>query len=533
MNNIIFIFTSLSFFIWVIRNTFYWVYLWQLKEYRLDRVLIHFKETYQGKRILLSPFLWIKILLIIGYGYIVFNNEYLLFYQIFISLIFYYEAFSVLQEIIFHRLRRPSSTIKGVIMCSLTIFFISILFTIPFVDKYLWLLLLECLIPFIIYIIVFAFSFPTEIYHDYKIEKARKKLADHKKILVIAITGSYGKSSTKEFVSQILEKKFRLLKTQGSNNTPIGIANTILDGLKNNTEILVTEMGAYKKGEILELCEIVNPEIGIITGINDQHLSLFGSLSNTMQAKYELIDSLPKNGLALFNGNNNNAKKLYEKTKINKVLYEVKFSVNDVKRNIFAENIVTKKNSVSFDVILKRKKIHFEAPVIGAHNIENILPGIFIGNRLGISDFDLVKSVSSLQSLPKTMTKQELENGTIVIDDTFNTSQQAVRAALSYLKVFKQKRILVFQPMIELGVSAGDEHYRVAGDMVKICDYIFVTNENFLNQMREGASLINSKCEIRKASIVEIAKFIQNKVHKGDVVLFEGKEAGMVLNKIL
>lgn len=532
--NTIYFFASSAFFLWTIRNILYWVYLWQLKEYRLDRVVVHLRETHQGKMLMFSPTLLVKLALILGYGYIVFAPERLPLYQLLIAFMFYYEAFKVVQEVISRRLRRPVLTFKALIMLFGTLSIVSLLFVIPIMEPFLWLLILDRIIPFVIAGIVFAFSFPTELFRDYKIEKATKKIQSHKNLLVIGITGSYGKSTTKEFVSQILQRKFRLLKTKGTNNTPIGVASTILSGLKNNTQVFVAEMGAYKKGEIKELCSIARPKIGILTAVSDQHLSLFGSLENTMQAKYELIESLPKNGLALFNGNNENAHTLYTQTKKDKVLYVAEEKTRTKRKaDITATNIVAKKESISFDVVIKRRKLHFEAPVIGNHNVEDILPGIYLGNHLGMTDRELIQAVALLQTLPKTMTKQDLSNGAIAIDDTFNASPHAVSAALSYLKVYKQKRILVLQPMIELGKRGQDEHYRIAKEVGKICDEVFLTNKNFYGSFAKGVTEVNPACVVKAASITEIAEYINRKTRKGDVILFEGKEAGIVLDKVL
>ncbi len=531
--NTIYFFASSAFFLWAIRNILYWVYLWQLKEYRFDRVLIHLRETHQGKMLLFSPTLLIKLVLIFGYGYIVFSPNRLPLYQLIIAFVFYYEAFKVVQEVISRRLRRPVITFKALIMLFGTLGITCLLFVIPIMEPFLWLLILDRVISFVIAGIVFAFSFPTELFRDYKIESATKKIQSHKNLLVIGITGSYGKSTTKEFVSQILQRKFRLLKTKGTNNTPIGIASTILSGLKNNTQVFVAEMGAYKKGEIKQLCSIAHPKIGILTAVSDQHLSLFGSLENTMQAKYELIESLPKNGLALFNGNNENAYTLYQQTKKDKVLYLAQDKTSTKKANITAKHIVIKKDGVSFDVTLKRKTLHFEAPVIGAHNVEDILPGIYLGNHLGMTDKELIQAVALLQTLPKTMTKQELSNGAVAIDDTFNASPHAVSAALTYIKVYKQRRILVLQPMIELGKRAKDEHYRIAKEVGKICDEVFLTNRNFYGSFAKGVAEVNPSCEVKSASFTEIAEYINKRTRKGDVVLFEGKEAGIVLDKVL
>lgn len=538
----LFIFTSVLFFLLIFRDIFFWVWLWQLKEYRLDRFLVHLRETIQGKGSFFTKIAVLKWFLIFGYVFVVFKSNLLSAYQIFIVLVFSLQFFLILKNFSSAFIKRPIFTFKAIIILLLSLFLISLLFFLPLVEKFLWLLLLDKLIFLLVAFFIFAFSFPTSLYQDFKIGRATKKIKEHKKLLVIGVTGSFGKSSTKEYIAQILEKRFPVLKTKGTNNTPIGVANTILSGLKEETEIFVVEMAAYKKGEVKELCQIVRPQIGIITAVSFQHLSLFGSLQNIMEAKYELIKALPKEGLALFNGNNRNAYKLYKLTKKQKVLYQCFDSLyqcfdssnsrlkKSSRDNIFGFNIKTLKNSIEFDVLIEKKNLHLKAPLIGSHNVENILPAIYIAKYLGTSDGEIKKAVASLVPLPKTMMRHQLSNGVTFIDDTFNANPDAVLAALNYLKIYKGKKIMVLQPMIELGKNAKDEHYRVARAISDVCDYLFLTNNNFYKSIMRG---MNNGCIVRIENASEIATFIIENTNSKDVVIFEGKEAARSLSKLL
>ncbi len=539
--NILYFLASFCFFIWLVRNVFFWVFLWQIKEYRLDRIFAHVKETESGKKLFVSQFLLIKLLLIGGYIVPILDGRYLFFYQLLITAVFISEAVFVVQEIIFRRLRRPTLTIKSFFIFFFTIFSFTVFFRVPLIERFLWLLILDRLIPFFVAFFVYAFSVPGDFIKDLQIEKATKKLQEHKNVLIIAISGSYGKSSTKEYVSQILERKFNVLKTQGSNNTPIGIAKTVLSGLKNATEIFVVELGSYKRGEVAQLCQIVHPQIGITTGISNQHLSLFGSLENIIQTEYELIEALPKSGVSLFNGNDRYVKSLYSKAKIKKVLYttnnnskiEYATGARYLKSEISAANIVVGKQSVSFRVSINKKILELRAPVLGGHNVENILPGIFLGNYLGMSERQIKQAVSSLKPLQKTMVGHHIDTGAFVIDDTFNVSPNAVLAALEYMKIYKGKKILVLHPMIELGTMAKEEHVRIGKAIGMICDYVFLTNKNYWRDIRKGVQLAKSRCIIRASRPLEVASFIKATTQNGDIVIFEGKEATMALHEVL
>lgn len=529
----LFLITSLLFFIWIIKNIFFWVSLWQIKEYRFDRFILHFKETLQGRSLFFSPLIFLKWIGIIGYILVILNRNLVFSYDVFVLSIFALQAIISLREVFERGVRRPAFTLKALFIIGLTFFILLLLFRFPLLDRFVWLLILDRLVPLFIFIFVISFSLPTEFYYDIAIERGTKKIKASNDLIVIAVTGSYGKSSTKDYIAQILEKKFRVLKTQGTNNTPIGIARTILSGLRKNTEIFVVEMGAYKKGEIAYICQMVKPTIGVLTAVSPQHLSLFGSLQNTKKAKYELIQALPKDGLALFNGNNKIAYDLYKHASRRKILYKTSDSFRRVGVDIFAYNIVPRKTHVSFDVVIEHRTMRLVTPLIGAQNVENILPGIFIGKYLGMKDADIKKAVSLLSPLPKTMNRHEFSNGLIIIDDTFNANPEAVLAAVSYMKLYKGKRILVLQPMIELGKNAKEEHYRIGKEASMVYNYLFLTNKNFYEEVVKGVKSGKGKTIVRVSSPHKILQFINRETNKGDVVVFEGKEAGFVLDSIL
>ncbi len=532
---ILFIATSVLFFLWIIRNILFQVALWQLKEYRFDRILIHLRETRQGRQLFLSALSLIKLILIGSYVFVVFHESYFPFYYWALFFVYLISAVLVLRENFLNQQRIPTLTPKTLFITVVTIVIVFFFYAIPVVDKFLWLLLIDKISYLLVALLVFGLSFPTEIFRDIQVNKAREKIKQFKKLLVIGVTGSYGKSSTKDYTAQILCRKFTVLKTQGTNNTPIGIAQTVLQKLNRDTEIFVVEMGAYGRGEIAGMCAIVRPKIGILTAVNDQHLSLFGSLENTKKAKYELIESLPKEGIALFNGNNANALSLYQNTRKKKVLYRT--MIDSVPSgplpDIVADSVVVKKSGVSFAVHIGDKTMHLAVPLLGAHTIENILPGIYIANHLGMNDEEIKKAVSVLSPLPKTMIYHKLQNGITIIDDTFNANPDAVIAAVNYAKIYKGKKILVLQPMIELGRKTNAEHHRVAKEIARVCDHLLLTNKNYYSSIKAGIDDSKSTCTVEIVSPSEAAEYLSSQTKKGDIIVFEGKEAAYVIEKLL
>jgi len=186
----------------------------------------------------------------------------------------------------------------------------------------------------IFFIYVWASNYLLDPLNDliktYYVSKASTKLDHHQKLIVIGVTGSYGKTSTKEILHQILSTKYKVLKTPSSYNTAVGVANVVLKELKNDHEIFIVEMGAYKKGEIKKICELTKPHIGIITGLNEQHLDRFKTIENTLKAKTELIEALPSNSVIALNFDNSYLRYYYNQNLRNqKKLKVIPYAVNE------------------------------------------------------------------------------------------------------------------------------------------------------------------------------------------------------------
>ena len=266
-----------------------YAYFWQLKEYRLDRFK-DFLKSNQGEEIWKDPrFLWR------GIGAFI----------LLISPIPYIAITVLLLDVLFlllkHRkFRRPVFTIK----ITLIIFFSFLAEILLFKFFPLNLAFILFLRFFTISLLVFLFYIPSRLAKSFFIWRATAKISKYKKLLVVGITGSYGKSSVKEFASHFLATDFKVIKTPKNINSEIGIAKFILKTDFSGIDFFVCEMGAYRRGEIQTICDMVKPKVGILTTIAEQHLALFGSMQNIQSAKYELLRSIPKSGLVLTNADN-------------------------------------------------------------------------------------------------------------------------------------------------------------------------------------------------------------------------------------
>lgn len=513
----------LAFLVRTIRNSLYQVFLWQIKEYRLDRFLIHL-HTWQGKRMIFGPLSLIKWVLI---------GSYFWGLPIFLPVVavYVFEAVLNFKEIL-SSFKKPIFTFKATFVAGLVIILETLLFFWPSGQNgglALWVLVLDKILSPTVAIIFLSLSVPTTIQRRIVIDKAKEIIKKNAKLTTIGITGSYGKTSTKEFLATILAGKFKVLKTTGSNNTDIGVAKTILDNVKDQ-EIFICEMAAYKRGEIKTICDIVQPKMGVITAINEQHLDLFGTLENTIRTKYELIKALPAGGLGVFNGNNKYTNNLADKARtsgLNILVY--RYGRGD----IVARDIRVFPRKIECIALIGKEKQKLTANLLGKQNVENILAASAVAHHLGMTLSEIAEGVKKLVPPEMTMKPYPGPTGATLIDDTFNVNPAAVLAAIEYAEIYRGKKILVLQPMIELGSESERAHQEIGEVAAKTCDLIILTNKNFNEQFLKGANKVKDGGEKvinldNKSSAIKIKKIVD----KDSVVVFEGKESARVLNQL-
>ncbi len=470
-------------FLWFLRTTraiLFWLYLWQLKEYHLGRFLDHFR-TYKGQRIFLNGVFLFKLALI----FIFFIYPIFIFFIL--TFIYIAESLKILFDSIKRKIKKPILTKKTffLILTCLLFEFLSIFILInraqDIVSFIFWLLVLDVLIPIITSAIVLIFQPLAVLGRNQIIKKAKEKRKRFKNLIVIGVTGSYGKTSTKEFLSTILSEKFKVLKTKEHQNSEVGISFCILNELTEEHEIFICEMGAYNKGGIKLLCDIAKPKIGIITGVNEQHLATFKTMENLLSAEggRELIESLPEDGIAFFNGKNKYCRDLYQETKIEKYLYGENTS-------LFLENLEGAK-LVAQKLGMTDKEISR-----GVEKIKNILPGI-----------EIKKGINRLT----------------IIDATYSSNPTGVIAHLEYLKTFKGKKIIVMPCLIELGKASKEVHQRIGEKIVEVCDLAIITTKECFECIRKKAG--------DKALFIETPKKIFEKIKsftkEEDIVLLESR----------
>lgn len=472
--------------------------------------------------------LLILLLSVIG---LILNNKISNILLIVMAILIIVLAISIRNRIINDQNKKPLVITKRV---KRIIFTNTILYLIPIVllfinysnFKLVWLFILIYTIMIylnnIVVYIACIINLPVEslITLKYKLS-AIKKMNNINDLKVIGITGSYGKTSSKNVLNSILNVKYNTFASPRNLNTPKGLMTTINNDMDKFTEIFIAEMGAYKRGEVKELCDFVHPKYGIITRIGTAHLESFGSQENIQKGKMELIESLPKDGFGVLN--KDDALQVSYKRKNDVRIIWIGIDEDDV--DVRATNIKCSDKGTSFDVIFKDddKKYHFETKLLGKHNVYNILAALACGREFKIDIKDLQDSVRGLKPVEHRLELKKIGNF-YQIDDAYNSNPVGAKNALDVLDMMPGIKVVVTPGMIELGKKE-EELNRIFGEQIsKVADYVVLVGEKKTEPIKEG--LLNKKFDKDKIIVLNDVRkaytFVMNLVDDKDVyALFE------------
>ena len=319
------------------------------------------------------------------------------------------------------------------------------------------------------------------VYLYYK-NMAMKKLKSMN-IPVIGITGSYGKTSSKNIINDILSVKYNCFATPQNFNTPYGLIRSINNYLDKFNDIFIAEMGAFKVGEINKTCKLMKPTHGVLTTIGEAHLESFGSRENIQKGKFELIESLPSGGIAILNADDEWQVSYKLKNNKCKVLWiGIK---NDADINAF--NIKLSGTGTDFDVKFKGDDnvYSFHTKLLGEHNVYNILAGILLGRELKMSISELKRGVSSIQTIEHRL--QLKKSGSInIIDDAYNSNPVGSKMALDVLKLMPGFKIVVTPGMIELGSKQYELNKKFGTYIADSADYVILVGREQTKPIYDG-----------------------------------------------
>lgn len=502
----------------------------QLSGYKIKGYNVWLKDTKAKyiSRLAMLSFLSLACVLVTNALFDVYHQDsiysYLgLIFYIYFSIYFIIKMVNAPQKTPLAQTRRMARLISCLFIICLGITFVLIwvctewLWFIKFGVVVLTPLLLPILVPLSHFIMLPLESFIRWSY----IRKAKAKLAKRPDLIRIGITGSYGKTSVKHILFDMLNEKYNVCMSPHSFNTPMGLTKVVLKYLKPENHILIAEMGAKQVGDIAYLCNIIHPQHAIITGIGSQHLETFGSVENIKKTKNELVLSLPENANVVFNMENEGSKELYEECKLkNKFL--AGFGENS---ELKVSNTEITSNGMTFELEYKNKRKKCTCNLIGKHNLENILLSATLALKLGVSLEGIARAISELQPVAHRLEVIRNQNIT-VLDDAFNSSVEGSTAAVEVLSSFKDSvKICITPGMVEMGTEEFKVNENFGSQLGEVCDYVILVNK--VNQEALKKGLENTKIPKENIFLVDTLKLAKQKLgelitpDKNYVVLFE------------
>jgi len=339
---------------------------------------------------------------------------------------------------------------------------------------------------------------------------------------IVAVTGSVGKTSTKEMISSVLEQKYKVLKTQGNNNNDIGLPFTMLN-LKDE-EVIVLEMGMNHLKEISLLSEIAKPTIAVITNVGTAHIGNLGSKENILKAKMEIMDGMEQTGTIIIN-NDYPLLKDYNEFKVDHIL---RFSIHN-QSDFQATNIINFNNQTSYK--LEGNKI--EVPIMGDAFVYNSQAAYLVGRELGLTIKEIQTGIKKFKQVGNRM-KIETVGQMTIINDTYNANLEAMQSALDYLSKYEGKRkIAVLGDILELDNFSQEIHEQIGKLVVENkIDFLYTTGEASIHVVNSAiASGMNSN-KIKHLTKEEIGQLLLRDQQEGDIVLFKASNS-IKLNDVI
>lgn len=375
------------------------------------------------------------------------------------------------------------------------------------------------LVPYLVYFAAKLREAPERKINESFKNDARRIIDSRPELIVVGITGSYGKTSTKFILGEILKTKYNVLVPPASYNTPMGLTRAVREMLEPSHEVFIAEMGARRVGEINELCDIVKPRYGILTSIGSQHLETFGSIENIANTKFELAQSLPDSGVAFFPEDGAYCSKLYSQYAGNKRNFGFGEGLY-----MSAQNVKVGPEGSSFELVCNDGgRVMCRTKLLGRHNVMNILGCAACAREIGLEMNEIAAGIERVRPVEHRLQLIDGGTGVIVIDDAFNSNPEGTKAAMEVLAMFEGRKICVTPGMVELGVAEQEENRKFGERMASVCDIVILVGRRHTEPIREGLIKAGFSADniLTAANLNEATAILSGLTKPGDVVLFE------------
>ncbi len=343
---------------------------------------------------------------------------------------------------------------------------------------------------------------------------------------VVAVTGSVGKSTTKEMIATVLDGTYKVAKTPVNHNNDIGMPMAVL-AMPEDTHVAVLEMGMNHFREIAYLTNIGKPDIGVIINIGTMHIEHLGSQEGILKAKLEIREGMNEDGVLILNGDDTH---LWNQ-KIVTDIRRIHFGLNNTNASVIASSVEEEDGLLRFDVRAGEDVFPVRLPLNGLHYVSDALAAIAVALEMGVQPASVQARLAAFQNMEGRQSIYQAKGFTI-INDSYNAGPESMAAALSVLANKPGRRIAVLGDMLELGVNAEAEHYKIGRVAAEKADLLFAfgpTSERMLNGALTGGMAGSARAFTDRERLVQILKLT---AHPGDVLLFKGSR-GMRMELIL
>lgn len=358
----------------------------------------------------------------------------------------------------------------------------------------------------------------------YYVRDARKILASHKDLMVIGVTGSFGKTSTKNALYRILSEKYNVLMTPGNFNTTLGVVRTIREHLKPYHQVFIVEMGAKQRGDIKEICDLVHPKMGIVSSVGNMHLETFKNLRGVQDTKFELINSLPSDGTGIINMDSEGIASYPDIPAHCRI---IGYGIRSDKAEVRAENISYSQRGVSFEAVIPGKEPYdIETRLMGDGNILNILAALSVADCLGVSRKQQKAALASLQPVEHRLSISN-KGSITVLDDAYNSNPTGAEMALSVMRKIADekggKAIVITPGFVEMGSAEEAANQGLGRDIARYADKAIIVNRYNREAIRKGLEEGGFKEEdaFYADSLDQAVAQLSLLSGPGDVVLYE------------
>lgn len=511
-------------FLYVANETKHALHMFQQNRYDLGRYTYWVSKQEKPYKIILNTLVHESLMIAIFVVSLVFPMTDIFLLSIYLIIMLVISYLNYLQEKNVHYIKPLVITARVkrqiAVMIILNILYFGVVFAKANVQYYSVLIAIANPLQWVFIYLMALITMPIEYgVHHYFLHDAKKILRKHSDLKIIGITGSYGKTSSKHVLQEILAEEYYSLMTPGSFNTPMGITMTVRNELQPIHQVFVCEMGADKVGDIDFLMKFVAPKYGVLTTIGPQHLQTFHTMENIINEKFKIIEDLPKDGVGFINLDN----EYIRNYTIKNTCRIVSFAIDNENADFRASNIIYTPNGSTFEITIKDKGTYpFETRLLGKHNISNIIAAVAVGYELGISVEELQRAVSRVKYVEHRLQVKKQFSQTW-IDNAFNSNPVGAGMSLEVMKMMPGRRFILTPGLIDLGEKQ-EEFNKEFGKKMKGCvDEVYLIGPSQTKPIYEGLEESGFDMEHVKVfnSIQDAFTQVRSRSNPGDTILLE------------